>query len=288
MSDSTKTLKFPGLKPITFGGKSLIVRQRNYGYASPCASDSSLKKYLSFSRENYSRTGSDRVTASLVEDLRAHHGGFTIVELIISISVIGIISVSLIAVITNYFVIITRNNTAVDMTVDSQNLLRATVEELRYGAGVRDSSALTDANEPAGGWTTSNTNFVIIISVPALDGSNNYIINSATGSPYNNELVYFKQNNTLFKRTLANPDAAGNTVRTSCPEAVSSPSCPPDRKLNEFTKDMIFTLYDQDDALTTDPLLARSIKIDLLLERDTFGEPLQLSNSIRTTLRNRF
>lgn len=222
------------------------------------------------------------------KDSYTYHGGFTIVELIISISVIGIIAVSLIAVITNYFVIITRNNTAVDMTVDSQNLLRATVEELRYGAGVRDNSTLIDANEPPGGWSTSNANFVIIISVPALDSNNNYIINSATGSPYNNEFVYFKQNKTLFKRTLANPDATGNTVSTSCPEALSSPSCPPDRKLNEFTKDMIFTLYDQDDALTTNPLLARSIKINLLLERDTFGEPLQLSNSIRTTLRNRF
>lgn len=214
--------------------------------------------------------------------------GFTLVELLLSITIIGIISVSLIAVITNYLVIITRNNVAVDMTVDSQNLLRATVEELRYGAGVRGSNTILDPNGPGGGWTTSNANFVIIIATPAQDSSGNYIIDPGTGSPYNNELVYFKQGSILFKRILAHPNALGNTERTSCPEPAANPSCPADRRLNETTKDMIFTLYDQDDAETADPLLARSVKIDLLLERDTFGEPLLLNNTIRTTLRNTF
>jgi prepilin-type N-terminal cleavage/methylation domain-containing protein len=214
--------------------------------------------------------------------------GFTIPELLISISLIGIISVSLVAVILNYFVIITRNNISTDMTVDSQNLLRATVEELRYGAGVRQTNTLTDLNGPAGGWNTSNASFVIIIAVPAKDTGDNYIIDFSTGAPYNNELVYFKQGKNLYKRILAHPSAAGNTQKTSCPAAVANASCPEDRKLNDATKDMVFTLYDQDDVVTTNPLLARSIKINLQLERDTFGQPLVLNNSIRTTLRNRF
>ena len=51
---------------------------------------------------------------------------------------------------------------------------------------------------------------------------------------------------------------------------------------------MLFTLYDQDNASTEDPLIARSIKIDLSMEKDTFGAPLTLVNSIRVTLRNAF
>ncbi len=222
-----------------------------------------------------------------MSDNTKNNAGFTIVELLISIALIGIIAVSLLAIITNYLVLITRNNILVDMTVDSQNLLRVTVEELRYGAGVRQTNAIADPSAPSG-WNTSNTNFVIIIAVPALDSARNYIIDTATGNPYNNELVYFKQGSVLYKRTLAHPDAAGNILKTSCPAASASPSCPADRVLNEATKDMAFTLYDQDDAVTTDALLARSIKIDLVLERDTFGDPLVLNNSIRTTLRNQF
>lgn len=214
--------------------------------------------------------------------------GFTIVELLISISLIATISVSLLAVFSNYLVLITRNGHFVEMTTDSQNLLRATVEELRYGSGVRQTNQIPDPYGPSGGWNSANTNFVIIIAVPAVDNAGNYIIDSDTGDPYDNELVYFKSNGVLYKRTLANPAAIGNKLHTSCPAASVSTTCLADRKLTPNIKTMTFTLYDQDNALTTTASLARSVKIDLTLERDTFGEPLQYDNSIRVTLRNRF
>jgi len=223
-----------------------------------------------------------------VSDNTENVRGFTLVELIVSNAVLGILLVGLFAMSTYYFAMVTRNNALVEMSVDSQSLLRATVEELRYGAGVRQVSAISDPNAPAGGWNTSNSNFIIIIAVPALNLAGNYIIDTDTGSPYNNELVYYKSGTTLFKRTLAHPSAANNRLITSCPEAASSPSCPPDKKLIDFLDSMIFTLYDQDNALTTDPLLARSVKIDLAMKRDTFGNPLTLDNSIRVTLRNTF
>ncbi len=174
------------------------------------------------------------------------------------------------------------------MSVDSQNLLRVTVEALRYGAGVRQNNTIADINAPTGGWSTGNANFVIIIAVPAFDSSRDYIIDSATGGPYLNELVYYKNGSTLMQRALAHPDASGNTLQTSCPENLASPSCPADKKLTDNLKSMTFTLYDQDNASTNDPLQARSIKIDLVMERDTFGAPLTLDNSIRITLRNTF
>ena len=215
-------------------------------------------------------------------------GGFTLVEVLVSISLASILAVGLFSIITTYFVTITRNNLLIDMTVDSQNLLRATVEELRYGAGVRQSNSISDANAPVGGWNTSNANFVIIIAVPAVDSSRNYITDPLTGSPYSNELVYFKSGTTLYKRSLAHPAATGNTLQTSCPAGLATPSCPADKKLIEAVDDMVFTLYDQDDAVTTDALLTRSVKIVLSMERETFGTPLTLENNIRVTLRNNF
>ncbi len=213
--------------------------------------------------------------------------GFTIVELLVAISLIGLISVSLIGVFGNYLSLITRNSRSNELTAESQNLLRATVEELRYGTGVRQTNTITDPNQP-GGWNTSNSDFVIIIAVPATDTSGNYIINPDTGSPYNNELVYFKNGTDLYKRTLANPNATGNKVVSSCPAATASSSCPADRHLTPHVKTFSFVLYDQDDILTADSLLARSVRINLLLERDTFGNPISFDNSIRITLRNQF
>lgn len=215
-------------------------------------------------------------------------GGYTIVELAVAISLIGLISVSMIAAFTNYLVIITRNNRLVEMTTESQNLMRSTVEELRYGAGVRQTNSISDPNGPAGGWNTTNSNFVIITAMPALNSSKNYIIDPATGDPYYNEYVYFKQGKILYKRVLANTNAVGNTTKRTCPAALVTSTCPADRQLTENVKTMTFTLYDQNDATTLNASLAKSVKIDLSLERDTFGEPLKFDNTIRVTLRNNF
>lgn len=224
------------------------------------------------------------MSASIKYDSR----GFTLVELNLSMIILSFLMVSLLVVFTNFFVVMTRTNAIVDMTLDSQNLLRTAVEELRYGAGVRVTNTITDPNAPAGGWDTDNADFVIVIAVPAVDPDRNYIIDTDTGSPYMNELVYYKDGTDLYKRILAHPSATNNILTTSCPASGASASCPADRRLVENVDDMEFTLYDQDNALTNDPLLARSVKIDLTLERDTFGQPLTYDNSVRITLRNTY
>lgn len=214
--------------------------------------------------------------------------GFTLVELNITMALMAIVAVSFLAVFTNFLVVSSRTNATIEITSESQNLLRVMVEELRYGAGVRQTNSIADPNGPVGGWNTDNSNFVIITAVPAQDSANQYIIDPDTGSPYLNEFVYHKSGSKLYKRTLAHPNATGNKLKTSCPAAAASSSCPADRELAQNINTMSFTLYDQDDVLTTNALLARSIKIDLSLQTKTFGDPLKFDNSIRITLRNTF
>jgi prepilin-type N-terminal cleavage/methylation domain-containing protein len=214
--------------------------------------------------------------------------GFTITELTVSIAVASIIILALMASLTNFLVIISRNNVSIDMAASSQNLLRSTIDSLRLGDGVRQTNVISDPNAPAGGWNTSNSTFVIVIETPAYDSTRNFIIDPDTGNPYMNELVYYKSGTTLLRRNLANPNAVGNTLKTSCPAAQASASCPVDRTLADYVDTMDFTLYDQNNGLTSDPSLARSIKIELIMQRTVFGNPISLDNNIRVTLRNKF
>ena len=220
--------------------------------------------------------------------LRHAQAGFTLVEVTVAVTVMALVAVVFLGVVTNYLVIIARNNELSEMTLTSQNLLRTTVENLRFGDGVRQTNTINDPNAPSGGWNTSNTSFVIILAVPAVDTSHNYIIDPATGSPYMNELVYYKNGLTLLKRSLANPGAAGTTIKTSCPLALATPTCPADTQLASYVSSMVFKLYDQDAALTTTPSLARSVNITLTMQRNAPGNPINVTNSIRVTLRNRF
>ena len=215
--------------------------------------------------------------------------GFTLVELMVALTVSALISVVFLGMIASYFVIITRNSELGDMTVNSQNLLRTTVENIRYGDGVRQTNQITDPNAPSGGWTTSNANFVIILAVPALDKTTHaYIIDPSTGSPYMNELVYYKNGTTLMERVLANPSAANNNRVTTCPASLATNTCPADAQLATYVNTMSFTMYDTDAAVTTDPTQARSIYITLNMQRNAPGNPLNLTTSTQVTLRNRF
>lgn len=214
--------------------------------------------------------------------------GFTLVELLTVITVLAVIGVTFLGVVTNFFVTITRNEELSEMTISSQNLLRSTVENIRFGNGVEQTNQIYDPNAPSGGWNTSDTTFVIILDVPAETSAHAYIIDPDTGSPYMNELVYYKNGTTLMERILANPNAIGNSLVTTCPSSDATPSCPPDRQLATYVSSMLFTFYDQNAVQTTDPSLARSILITLNMQRNAPTEPINLTTNIRVTLRNNF
>lgn len=219
--------------------------------------------------------------------LQLNQRGFTLVEVTIAIGVGAMIAIVYLSVVASFLVTMNRNNQQVEMTLSSQNLLRSTVENLRFGDGVRQTNLITDPNA-VGGWNTSNSNFVIILAVPAVDSNKAFIINPSTGSPYMNELVYYKKNAKLMRRTLAHPDAVGNRLVRSCPPEIFTLSCPSDNTLAPYVTAMVFTLYDQDGVVTTNNALARSVNINVTMTRGSVDKPIVVENSIRVTLRNRF
>lgn len=179
-----------------------------------------------------------------------------------------------------------RTSLYAQLATESQIVLRSVVEELRQSSSIRTTNAVADGNAPGGTWTTSNSSLILIISTPALDGSNNFIIDSGTGYPYQNEIVYFTSGKNLYKRFLGNTSASGNTRKTTCPQALSSSACPADILMSSNFKTLSFIFYDQDDAVTTNIPAARSIQLFIQMQRKTYGKTLTFDNNIRITIRN--
>lgn len=212
--------------------------------------------------------------------------GMTIVELLVAITLLAILVVPITMVMTGFYGDTIKNSIQSRLAVESQNILRSIVEELRVSSGVRDNNTVADPNAPSGGWTTSNASLVLIISTPAMNTAGDFIVDVSTGEPYQNEIVYFASEGKLYKRLLANAAASGNRFKTTCPNSLATATCPPDVQLSDHFKDMTFEFYDQDDAITTTLINARSIKMTIQLQRQSFGRLVEFTNNIRITMRN--
>lgn len=218
---------------------------------------------------------------------KSSQGGFTIIEVVISVAISSIIAALFLTISLRYTGEILRARINADMAIESEILLRSMIDDTRLADALSQTNILADSNSPVGGWTTSDPSNVIIIESPAIDSDRNIIYNSTTGFPYKNEIIYYGSGSTMYKRILKNPDAPGNTAVTSCPANLATASCPADKEFTKYLKDLAFTFYDDSDATTADPSMARSVKITVTTERKVGGDNVTFANSIRTTLRNK-
>jgi type II secretory pathway pseudopilin PulG len=212
--------------------------------------------------------------------------GFTITELVLSITVAGILAVILFTATFYYYVNAAQTEASTNLALESQSILTQLTEDMRLADSIASTNTITDSNGPGGGWVTSDPSNIIIIENPAVDTSRNIIYDSSTGSPYRNELVYFVSGTNMYKRTLANSSAVGNTAKTTCPKASASSTCPPDRLFSENVTSITFTFYDASDNTTANATSARSVSLSVNLAKKSFSKNITLSNSTRVTLRN--
>lgn len=72
---------------------------------------------------------------------------------------------------------------------------------------------------------------LLYYAAPSIDTSKNIIMNGV--SPFNDEYVLYLDgtSETLNVRSIANPSASNNRVKTSCPASAVSSTCPEDRTL---------------------------------------------------------
>lgn len=212
--------------------------------------------------------------------------GFTIPELVLSITVAGFLAAVLFVTTFYYYANVSQSETSSTLALESQNILAQLTEDIRLSDAMSSTNALADTYAPGGGWVTSDPSNVIIIENPAVDSSRDIIYNSSTGFPYRNEFIYFTSGKNMYKRILKNSAATGNTATQSCPLANSSATCPRDRLLSANVSNLTFTFYDALDNSTANPALARSVVLQVDMTKKAFGKNISLSNSTRVTLRN--
>lgn len=210
--------------------------------------------------------------------------GFTITELLIAVSVGSLVSLLMVTVFVFGYGSLIVAQTRASMVLESQLFLRRMTEDIRVANQVLATNTISDVNSPVGGWVTSDPANTLILTQPAVDSNDNFIYDTLTGYPYQNEVIYFGNGSNMYRRTLANTSATGNVALTTCPSTGSN--CPFDVTLSNNLRNMTFVFFDIDNATTTTIANARTVELTVNLEKKAYGQTVTVQNTTRMSLRN--
>jgi type II secretory pathway pseudopilin PulG len=250
--------------------------------------------------------------------------GFTIIELLMYIILVGALSSLVITAMLDYWsgaaTLINDNETLVSRA-DAGDTLRS---YLNVASNLINQNSIPDTNaldsDPAAGssyWlaihaipgstampAAGSYAPIFYFEAPSVTSSRSFIMNGS--QPYYNEFVLYLNGTTkqLLLRTLVNPGATGDRLKTSCPAASASASCPADLIMSDNISSVDLSYYSKsgnsiDYTSSTDPLtgqyngpdfaVAEVVSITLHLSRKSViggGTNTLNQTVIRVALRN--
>lgn len=221
--------------------------------------------------------------------MRTSQRGFTLVELMVAITITSILLIGILTFLTTTMVNNSVRNARADLLREAQLTLDVLTKDIRLSANVDASNRIEDTHSPNAestngrGWESSGN--VLILATAAEDGDRNIIFQDATHYiTEKNNVVYFVENGGLYKRSLA-ADIDGNRMNTSCPESEASETCRADIRLVQGATGFSVRYFDSQDA-EVDPAQARSVEVTLTLQRIKFGREVNAEYTTRTVFRN--
>ncbi len=214
---------------------------------------------------------------------RSSQSGFTIVELLLAVVLIGFLIVSFSVASISFLNAMYNRTTEARLTAEAQTLTRTISADVRGASGILANTTITDSNQ-SGGWAT-NAN-TLVLAVPAETTSRDISLDGAN-NPRTNQVVYYydSASRSLRIRSLANSSVSNNFAITSCPVASATASCPADVTLSENVSAFTLQYYDDADAVTTTYADATSVRVQLTLDDSRGNQPITITKELRMSLR---
>lgn len=218
--------------------------------------------------------------------------GFTLVELLVIAPVLMVTIIIMMTFLFDQFGQLTQEGSRLRLVTESQLVTLSMQDDVFFASAFMSSlnPGLVDVHEPSGGWTNDTDPQTLIVSVPALTGSNRdpdrqpvYVDTEGceaevleTNAPLLNNVIYFAEGTNLYKRTVSAPEGVA-TCGTSydkqtCPEASATEECRMDVLLTDKLNKFEITYYDSDNTEVSDPEVAKRIKVDVELKDRAFAE----------------
>ncbi|HJQ09370.1 MAG TPA: type II secretion system protein [Candidatus Saccharimonadales bacterium] len=214
--------------------------------------------------------------------------GYTLVELVIALSVISILSIVVLYFFGNVLI---QNTIAIargDLLSEAHIALDRVNDDVRLSANADEQNRWEDdhaPNAPSDLFSWASDSDTAVLATVAQDQNDTILFEDASEYiSWKNNNIYFVANNTLYKRVLAAP-VSGNKAVTTCPAAVATTSCPKDREVLHNVQSFTIRYLDGDNNEVV-PANARSVELEILLSKKAYGRTITADYTTRTVFRN--
>lgn len=176
-----------------------------------------------------------------------------------------------------YSVSVARNTMAAELSKATNRL----DNDIKFATGALSISPI-DPSGPqnnAGKWATNTSSNLdtVVLATMARDVNGNSINNTHPG--YADSIIYYVRDGNLFRRIVA-ANQTGNRYTTLTCTLTPTGGCPTDEKVLENLKSFNVTLYTENETATSNPQLAKSIKLEIKLEVQKSGQALTQSSTL--------
>lgn len=217
-----------------------------------------------------------------------HENGFTLIETVIALTVTSLLMFIIIDFMTNSIVQYTDTEVRSQILNEAQASLDVISNDIRLSGNTDANNRWPDDNAPQApadtfSWESNSSTFVLASAVEDTNG-NIIFEDPALYIPQKNNNVYFINNNTLYKRTIAAP-VANNSVKTTCPNNLATANCPADRVLLQNIDTFSVKYYNSSNQEVT-PNDARSVELYVKLQKIAYGRTISADYSTKMVFRN--
>lgn len=213
--------------------------------------------------------------------------GFTLVEMLVTMTIIGILALGIANFIVTWLASATLSSTKANLLSNAELALDTMSQDIRLSGDVDATNRWADTNGPGGnqyGWS-SGTSTVILAKI-ATDKTNNVIYSDAAKYiPQKDDEIYYLSGTTLYRRTLKS-DSANDSAVTTCPPASATASCPADTTIATNVSSWSVAYYDNTGTVTATPDNARSVQIAITISTKVNNRTVSQTYTTRMVFRN--
>jgi type II secretory pathway component PulJ len=197
--------------------------------------------------------------------------GMTLVELTITMVVTLTVATGVIVFMVSGLRNFSTASAKANILAQAQTAMDKISADIVSAAAADDNNRIDDSHSPIGGnpngWASDSD--TLILATAAENSAGNIIYADATQYiSYKNNVVYFLNNGTLYRRVLA-VSVAGNKAKTTCPMASVTATCPGDSTILDNVTSLTFT-YQNHANQTVSPDDARSVEMSVTVQSKAY------------------